>query len=387
MDTKNETATKVAAYLGITVDAIRHQPEKVLDEATHGMGLSLQERAALYAYRGEKSDAGTMQTFLNGKKETSLFPWRAAEERARAQAQYILDAYAHREKWETLRSTFINSAKNGLLTPTEVIAGQYLLFNNGDSEFARFSLASLLLMVPADQRVSVHNWTVAALMPAAIKQANGFAIERLSAAGTPIFPPDPELTALNAKLFTEEGIRGGGGDKLFSSRPTFAAGSIKGGGVLPVVQSQEGAPVVDVTPIEAAYAVQNSQITHLTRMVEQLARNPQRRHQNPAPSDRRTGFYQGTGQQQFVQQQFQGQQVQPRARSATVRGRQLHGGNAEEDTILDELSDVAPPALRPPPPPPPPYSATVPAQGAPPRGKRSKPNGGDSSSLGTPLFY
>jgi hypothetical protein len=235
-----------------------------LTRAFDDLGFTTKDRGAVeLALSKATSQDGTtaLAKSVDAQRMATMFPWVPAEEKAIRQLRRFADDWAtngEAKAMATLKQEYIARAKAGMLTPTEALIGQYTLFcSSDDTKYGSFMLMSLMLRVPVDDRVSIHNWAIAQEMPNATKEAYGAAIAQLS---FPLFPVDEQLTATNTKLLTGISPSGGSVNTVFATQPTGAGG-------LPLLQATGGTYGVDTTPIEQAFG---SEIQNLRREVANL---------------------------------------------------------------------------------------------------------------------
>lgn len=281
------------------------------------------------------SDVGALASAVEMQRLSRIFRWMPAEEAAVRQLRRFASDFAEGEKpaFDALRAEYAARAKAGSLGALETLVGQYLLYAP-DHAYSAFFLMSLLLRVPATQRVALHNWAVAQEMPRATKEAYGDAIAALA---TPLFPHCSALEACNTKLLESTPPSGGAPD---------------GAGWLAVSQAASGAYGVDTAPLDSAIA---TELEGLRRQVRELSE----RVASAPPAPRR-----GRGQQYYQQQhqqhqsyhQYDNQRQNFGGRGGRGgRGYGIRGGD-QGDPILDALFDFNSTA-----PPPPPAVSTPPA--------------------------
>jgi hypothetical protein len=327
-----------------------------LTRAFDDLGFTTKDRGAVeLALSKATSQDGTtaLAKSVDAQRMATMFPWVPAEEKAIRQLRRFADDWAtngEAKAMATLKQEYIARAKAGMLTPTEALIGQYTLFcSSDDTKYGSFMLMSLMLRVPVDDRVSIHNWAIAQEMPNATKEAYGAAIAQLS---FPLFPVDEQLTATNTKLLTGISPSGGSVNTVFATQPTGAGG-------LPLLQATDGTYGVDTTPIEQPFG---SEIQNLRREVANL-----RSRLNAANQQANVANQQANTTASFAQNRggYRGGRSRGNGYSGQ-RGSHLRGGDTAPDT-LDDLfgtpakqpsTPVQPPAWQPhqaaPPPPPPP---------------------------------
>ena len=293
------------------------------------LNLSLAERASVFllAARDNSSaaDSGAkLEKYFSSRDEREAFPWKRDEKRALLQVERMQEAVADRSASADIEKEFVRAAKNSLLSPAEVLTGQYLIF--GDATDGPLSLLHLLLRVPANQRIAVHNWSLAQMMPKATKEAYGNEIAKLT---VPLFPPkSDELAALNIKLLSsvcDSMVATGGGNTKHAQQALFridandifnseygpsAAVAPRGAGILPVQLTPDGHAYVETSPLE-----QFIDDTYSRR------------------SRGRAGGRGTTRPQQRVQQPSQLTQQEPRTKYYRGRGRGSSGGDVLDDWV------------------------------------------------------
>ena len=114
----------------------------------------------LKTFRAQQAPQQDLAGYFRERDQRELFPWKTAESAAKVQHDSFVRAFREPNPMENLKRIFLAQAKGGLIAPTENVVLQHLLF--GESDYARFTLASLLLTVPVPNRLAVHNWNVAA---------------------------------------------------------------------------------------------------------------------------------------------------------------------------------------------------------------------------------
>jgi hypothetical protein len=325
----------LAAALSLTEDEILELPKDFLLETLKDLGLPRADQAAILLVltrntqeTAAKGDQPALEKYFTRRDESRLFPWKVGEQRALLQAKHAEKSFGEADGWTKLRASFVAAAKAGLLTPLEVVVGQYIGFASNE-EYGRFALLHLLLHVPAHQRLHVHNWSVAQMLPEALKEANGAIIEQLT---VPLFPPIEQLQQLNTKLMAEAtqitGITGGGSvTHLYAQRDP----DIWGGGYLPIIQ-RDGATMLETTALEESLLnlhqrLQQLQQTHQQLQQQQLQHQPQFFNQGRGRGSER-GRGQGRGGQYRGQNQgYQGY----RGNRGGDRGPWMRGGATEEE--------------------------------------------------------
>lgn len=155
------------------------------------------------------------------------------------------------EAWDkAAREAFVAKATAGTLSPIMAIVCQYLLYSN-DAEFGRRSVINLFLFHDANTRLNMHNWEVLSSAPNNLEIIEGGKVASLKA---PLYPYlDAQLTALNARLLSTDGLSGGSplqlkGHTLFTDDSTVLGDTITGGSFAPIYD-QEGNPVQAVTDL------------------------------------------------------------------------------------------------------------------------------------------
>jgi hypothetical protein len=238
-------------------------------------------------------------------------------------ADYVA-AKAKGDPFVPLRAAFEANARAGLLSPDVSLVLSYVLCGS-DAEYCRFLLSSMLLFLPAGDRVPTHNWLLSQHMDSGVRHAHGAAIERLH---VPLWPPEAAgADALNAKLLrgatTEPAGSGHLAEPLLGDLAHDAAP--RGAGFLPVTDAT-GATVgaVEVSPVERACDDLRQQIQQLQRRLSEIER-PATRQQQPRgqqqypPQQTRD---RGRQQQQQLPSQQQPRQQPPATNSRRSRQRQ-----------------------------------------------------------------
>lgn len=162
--------------------------------------------------------------------ESRRKPWLSEERTLLETLQGIeTDAKDPKHK-ERLQKAFENKARSGSLSPFEVAVCSYLLYYD-DVEQGCLTLAGMLLHVPLQNRLKMHNWGLARSMNPSKKDAYGSIIRDLQ---QPLFPN--ALDELNEKLFALSGQLSGGagpghtesgrglGDLYALGKPSFQGG-------------------------------------------------------------------------------------------------------------------------------------------------------------------
>ena len=328
-DDLSETLARLCRKLRVTMAELLRLNPALLDEAIATLQLPLAARArislelprAIAASKADNAAAtaattaatppttaeGTLAEFFREKEERAVYPWKVAAARARIHEAHVTTAFGEKGAFETLKRTFCSQAKAGALSAVEALVLHQLLFF-GDTEFGRFSLASLLLNTPAAQRIELHNWGVARLMAPSRRETFG---DRIASLPCPLFPELDELMAINARLLNDAPpiVHGGGRSQPTAASRAFTtrvADPLWGGGWQPPVSEGPNGPYVDVGVVEAAVADIYSRTAALQEQIVRL---------NAAPRPQR--------QPQQQQQQYNGQAQygQPRGRGRGGRGR------------------------------------------------------------------
>jgi len=175
--------------------------------------------------------------------------------------------------FDDLTKAYRDAAKNGMLTTTEAVVLQYILFAP-DADFARYRLACLLLRVLPEDRLAQHNWDVAPQIERGHLLQVGATIDKLA---LPLYPFVEGLDVFNAKLL--QSAREGGGESpknnVFATRNTIGS-CVEGGGTLPVALLPDGTYGVDVGCVEDACNSLQQQINSLLQQKRALrSRLPQ----------------------------------------------------------------------------------------------------------------
>ena len=329
-----EAVTEIVRHLRLDdVALLRRVSPSTICAAVDELHLPAASRAAIDLWLKDDAPQSTVVSdgttalaeAVERQRLGRIFPWLAAEEAALRQMERFRRDWTDDPKQakEALRSEFASKAKNNTLGALESLVGQYCLYCT-DAEFGGYLLMSLLLRIPTQSRITVHNWMVANDMPRATKEAYGVAIANLS---TPLFPPCAGLEAANTKLLDAALVMPAhGGDTDTSPR---------GGGHLALTQV-DGNWVADSTPVEHALNALQQQINSLAAQRRGVKSQPPP-YANPPPRYA-----------QYAQRTYR-------------RGPRGSGpGLAEED---DPALDALFPSTLPQPTTPPPSTATVPKKG------------------------
>ena len=377
--------------LGVPVEELHTLTDALVARAARQLGLSVRDCAQVEllvhgqrqrARQGVTSvsaipatgEAMSLAQHFGQEKQARMYPWKVSEERAQTQIAHMQASIALPSALETLQGVFEQKCKAHLLSATEVSVLGYVLYPQSCG--SALALAYIMLMIPPEQRMELHNWGMAASLDNAERLAYGHAIEQLTATATPLFPTAAKsLAYLNTQLLGggggPKGGGSGGGSSLFrGTNPGFAAVGrqpvgagilpVVGAGVIPVLQGSDGAYGVDVTPIEVAYntLVGNQaaltadnerlrkQIVGCERKIVSLGGTTER--QGRGSGDRGRGAQQQRQPQQQYQQQYlqpyQQQQQQQHQSYQRGRGRGARGGEAEDWASHDQQATAPPPS-------------------------------------------
>ncbi|PHR97647.1 MAG: hypothetical protein COA68_12305 [Oceanobacter sp.] len=248
---------KLAGILGCAVEQIPKVSKKTLELALEPMTVS--ERAAVeiaLAQNAASSDDGAsvLADHLRRKEIRAREKWRIRQEWAESIIKHVHDAQQGAEGLDGLRAAYRNKAKAHTLTPLEVLLGQWLLFST-DPEFGRFFIMYLCLHVQDKDRVALHNWNVVQEWAPVEVTTYGEQIEALE---HPLFPHCTDLATLNEALINGVAQATGGGGRsnkaLYRHGTPLGEPAPTGGGVMPIVATQNGS-AVDSTDLEAALAM------------------------------------------------------------------------------------------------------------------------------------
>jgi hypothetical protein len=216
---------------------------------------SLLRRTCLAAKAPERVPANaarSLEDHFAAEAERKIYAWRAEYELAQKFLGRFQEDFSRADAWADLQRRFVARAKAGSLTPIEVLAGQYVFFAQ-DRQQGVFMLMDLILSVPVEQRIKVHNWHLADLLPQGERESFGSTIAKLS---LPLFPPRcHDFAELNARLLDSkrDAISGGGrapddAERLFAQRTD----PIWGGSWLPIYDSSgQQVLVADATQLDA----------------------------------------------------------------------------------------------------------------------------------------
>jgi hypothetical protein len=246
--------TKIARALGVTTADLAQLPAELRSEALAEVCPSLSDRgratlalARFVAKAPPTTESKTLAHFFRDQEEQKTYPWKVFENRATIQVEHCKAAFREKDSIEKLQRTFLASVKAQILTPFEAVVCQYLLF--GDRPFGAFMLATLLLTTPPAQRLQLHNWHVAALMPTNRREAYGAQIAALTA---PLLPDLPETFALNTRLLNDVVLQGGAPQRKTGVYADSADALWGGDPIFPVLSGANGTEYVDLSRVENA---------------------------------------------------------------------------------------------------------------------------------------
>lgn len=271
----------VSTALGVPQEELFCLPEQLVTKAMETLGMSLLQQARILLERGKRdptgvarnqsqgSDArtgevavGDLRVMFEAQEQRRLFPWKASAEMMEAERKAILAQPA-----EELYSTYIDSAKAGLLSPEDAMLLGYLLDKDASS---RHLLAGWILRRSPKDRVICHNHAIAAKCEEAFRHIHGVTLMTMP---WPLFPQGREFSALNQKILTESGsISGGSAHETVRIPSVFRKQSVSGSGFLPCGQI-DGAWYADSTRIENEIQQQSSRVeSALRRQIAALER-------------------------------------------------------------------------------------------------------------------
>lgn len=291
--TIEQDMTSLARSIDASPEEVLNLPGTLLTQIMEVNGLNPRQQARLLIHRDrhrtvhqvpEKHRDDNVQSLaahFQMQREERLFPWKSKEERSLGHIRHMNEQATKENAFNDLRVIFEQRAKAKLLSEAEVIILTYLLFPPKEGN-PYYSLAALLLLIPPDDRVAVHNWTMAAHMPLSEKNAYGETIATLSDSHTPLFPTSSSACgALNTQLFAEiqagPAIHGAGpSSSLFASRH-ITGQQLRGAGMIPVGQLNDGTWAADVSTLENANRTLKRQIVGLERKVARLQAEPETR--------------------------------------------------------------------------------------------------------------
>ncbi len=345
-----------------------------LKEVMIDLNLTLPERAQVYTYmqkvRDERPTAGDGAL---RKEKTEAYPWLHSESRALQQLQQFEVNFAKAmaehatDPFVDLRRRFEAAADAGLISPDISMVLAYVLY--APAPHGTYLLASLLLDIPQDQRLTVHNWGQASLMPEAMKMTHGSVIASLK---MPLWPPNAtDGEHLNAKLLAaassgSSSIKGSG---LFAPGGVIPPGVARGDGVgpagagtIPIVQLESGGWAADTGVVERAFASLRKDFDDLRSDFNNRSRRPVtyqpqqapqlQRHQQPPPPQHQQPYRQQPRSHQYPDGLPQGGPEQPVSRR---NRRQPFGGSFDPfHDLFSPAPATALPNTTPSPPPPPP---------------------------------
>ena len=142
------------------------------------------------------------------REERELQAWRRDYQATKRHIDAVFKLYDEEPHvaWKELQEEFIEKAKGKLLTPSQMIHGNYLLFA---SDKGRYAFAKTLVLYGEKRATHTHNWVVASEAGEAFIDAEGEAVSTLN---FPLFPHEQKsMRSMNfALLHSGDGISGGG---------------------------------------------------------------------------------------------------------------------------------------------------------------------------------
>ncbi|PHR94984.1 MAG: hypothetical protein COA68_17755 [Oceanobacter sp.] len=260
-----QAVTDVATHLKLDVETLSKIRRETIDAALTEMHLTAADRAVIDVWllgsdQPTKDATTLLAEEVKRSHDLNTFPWLASEEAAIRQLTSMSQDWAEgpTAAFDRLREEFIARVKNNAISSFEVLIGQYALFTK-DKEYALYLLMNLLLRVPPNGRLSVHNWMVASELPRAFVEAHGTAISALQ---VPLFPASSAMAASNQKLL--EGASGGGTGEVgvgLASNALFPG--CFGAGTLPIRQGEDGSFSLVTDDLEGALQHLSNQLQHL----------------------------------------------------------------------------------------------------------------------------
>ena len=275
-----ESVRAVAAKVGQAVTDLRYISSSSLLKVFDELALPLASRIEVEVFLGRakapekkasQSVEGSLLTLAEKQRLAAIFPWKDAEERAQRQLARFSEEYAKLgpdAAIEQVKKEFTLKARAGSLTALDALVGNYTLFAS-DPKYAGYLLACLLVRVPRDARVQLHNWAIASEFPTGMRESYGASIASLTC---PLFPPADELSALNSRILEGQQVCAGGGSD----------GGIDGAGWLQVQQVAENAWGVETSFFEQKLAALEEQVRLLRAQRER--RGPKTPAAIPAPA-------------------------------------------------------------------------------------------------------
>jgi hypothetical protein len=212
-------------------------------------------------------------------------PWLHDMARHMASVQGWTDAYNNDREAavKAAQQEFVELAKTKQLTIFEVLVGQWTLFAQ-DKELAAHVLGRIVCHPKRDERVRIHNWHIVQDKPKDWIEAWG---EQVNKATVPLFPIVSGLGGLNTQVLSNVDTQVSGGAisdppsetaKLYAAVPGLWGGrpAPQGGATptpllppaLPVLQNDQGIPVVNLAPIEQLVQQIHTSMLHLHEAVE-----------------------------------------------------------------------------------------------------------------------
>jgi len=188
--------------------------------------------------------------------------WRATSEKISADIDGI-----RRQTLEEQRDTFLDLAKNGMLSAEDALLGTYIFWGTPDDLHV---LRGLLLQNRGAARLRAHNFFVAQHREESFLATHG---EQLMKLRYPLFPAAKGFAALNERVLHEasrEGTGGSDGKRHEHMAKIFATPDGVGGGYAPIGQLSDGAWYTDVSALEKANGELRRQVKGLENKVQRL---------------------------------------------------------------------------------------------------------------------
>lgn len=283
MTTADELIEKIAEKLKCPRAKLSSIPTDVLIRMMTDDALTAAQQAGVFVVLGSSDP---LREHFSEQEKRQRDQWRVSEQKHSADRE----ATKHLS-WPSLQKSFVDMAKNQLLTEEEAVLGTYLMFGDED---ARKFFSCTIMRKRNFERVQAHNFYVASRMedPDCFLASHG---SKLLSLQYPLFPPTNEFTSLNTKLLFEVVEGGGTPSSIKATLPRlFRYDTVAGGGFAPIGQLQDGSWAADVTrledknkELEAANRSLKSQIQGLERKFHRQGsdQNPPAyaRNENPQP--------------------------------------------------------------------------------------------------------
>lgn len=241
---------------------------------------------------------------------------------------------SQKSSWEEVTHTFASQAKNQMLTTSEVLAGQYIIF--GDASTHKIYV-TLITTKKGQDRIRAHNWFVAEKKGEAFIRQHGAVIQDLE---YPLFPA-LDLTVpqdirrtfddINERIFSEH-RRAEGAGNTSRLRSFYAPDEVTGGEpYLPVHKLPDGSLGADGAAVLEAVNQLRLTDEQLKQQIGNLQRVQAMRQTVRQDKSKSSDNY-----NQRTYKKEQGWRGRGRGRGGRPRG----GGSEEQDTVEEMLNEA-----------------------------------------------